>query len=309
MKKNLLIVGGAGFAGQSIVPALIENHYNIHVFSRATSPFSELANLHYYQYDIEDIGNYRDVLNRCTDILYFASDTTPGVSVGDPQIELQKNLKPLLRLVKYLQDYDDKHIIYLSSGGTVYGNSMKASFCEEECFSPTSYYGAGKIAAEVFLKSFQNQYKNQVTILRPSNFYGVGQPFKPGFGVIRAILECIQNHQTFQIWGDGQAKRDYINIQDFTSACLMLLMTPPRSKFNIFNIASGHVVSLNDLIAIIEKTIGETLDKQYIPSRVCDIESISLDCSKLGSLNWQANISLEAGISEMWKCLCAKKDH
>jgi len=307
VKKKVLIIGGAGFAGRSITSTLIKNEYDIHIISRTVSPFPPSIPLHYYQNDIQESDHLDSLVSSCPDILYFASDTTPGTSADDPQLELQKNLQPLLHLIKNIQKYENKHLIYLSSGGTVYGNSQNTSFCEEECFSPSSYYGAGKIAAEVFLKSFQIQYGNQVTILRPSNFYGVGQPYKTGFGVIRTILECMYNNETFQVWGNGQAKRDYINIQDFVSACLMLLITPPSSKFNIFNIASEHVISLLDLIKLIEKTIGKNLDIKFLPGRNCDIESIALDCSKLGALKWKSIITLETGISEMWQWICKTK--
>lgn len=307
MNKKVLIVGGSGFAGRSVAHELIKNAYDVNVISRSGSPFSSTSLINYIQCDITEIKGDDSLVESCESILYFASDSTPGSSVGNPQLELQKNLDPLLGLLSKLQRYENKHIIYLSSGGTVYGNSGKARFCEEECFSPSSYYGAGKIAAEVFLKSFQNQYGNQITILRPSNFYGVGQPYKKGFGVIRAILESAYKNESFQIWGDGGARRDYINIQDFASACLMLLMTPPNYKFNIFNIASGQVISLLELIQVIEKTIAKTIKISYISGRNCDIDSIALDCTKIANLDWQTTVSLERGISEMWDWICSGK--
>jgi len=307
LNKSALIVGGAGFTGRAVTSALAEYEYDLHVIARDTSSFSTSSSIQYYQTDIMDFDGFDPLLESCSEILYFASDTTPGASVNEPQLELQKNLSPLLFLIKYLQKYKNKHLIYLSSGGTVYGNTQKASFCEEECFSPSSYYGAGKIAAEAFLKSFQNQYGNQVTIFRPSNFYGVGQPYKAGFGVIRSILECLYNNETFQIWGDGQAKRDYINIQDFVSACMIIATSPPPEKFNVFNVGSGYAVSLLELVEIIEKTLGKTLHVNHTSGRSCDIERIALDCLKLQSLNWQAAITLETGILSMWEWLCAEK--
>ena len=98
------------------------------------------------------------------------------------------------------------------------------------CTSPISYHGAGKVAVEAFLHAYASLSRGSVTILRPSNLYGPGQPYRKGFGIVRTILEHIRSGIPIEIWGDGEIVRDYIYIDDFLKICMLVAKHDNNNK-------------------------------------------------------------------------------
>ena len=303
MSNNILLVG-AGFAGRAILPYLAELYDDVHVISRSKYYFNEYKNIHTHVAHLDDEILLHKLLPVCNTILYYAWDSTPGKTALKPQFEFNANLIPLIRFLETLQNFSDRHLFFLSSGGTVYGNTTSKATTEDLPFHPRSYYAASKISSEAFLTAFGRQTDNQITILRPSNFYGIGQPYIKGFGLIRAVFEHLLNNTTLEIWGDGSAKRDYLYIEDFISANLLLLNHPPISNVQIFNVSSGDYASINEICETIEKISGRQLNKIYKPTRTVDLFNISIDSNKLRSLGWAPKTNLTTGLTYMWEWLC-----
>jgi UDP-glucose 4-epimerase len=303
MSNNVLLIG-AGFAGKAILPQLAKLYDTVHVISRSNCYFPNIANLYVHTTQLDDEKVLSKALTQCKTILYFAWDSTPGKTALKPTLEFNANLVPLIRFLEILQNYNHRHLVFLSSGGTIYGNTHLISATEDQSFHPRSYYAASKISSEAFITAFGRQTDNQITILRPSNFYGVGQPYKEGFGVIRTVFDHLLKNTALEIWGDGTAKRDYLYIDDFIAAVLLLLNKAPLAKVQTFNISSGSNASVNEICAIIENISGTTVKRQYKPTRAVDLLNISIDSEKLRSLGWKPNTDLTMGLTYMWEWLC-----
>jgi UDP-glucose 4-epimerase len=213
------------------------------------------------------------------------------------------NLTPFLKFLDAFQDCSQTHLVYLSSGGTLYGNPAEIPVVESSPVAPISYHGAGKAAIEAFLHACVNQGDNRITILRPSNLYGPSQPYVPGFGIIRNIMEKLRREEAVEIWGDGSIVRDYLYIDDFVSACLACTrFDMQQNKINIFNVSSGHCLSINQLCDVIEEVTEQNMKKLYLSGRTIDVKSVILDYSRIKrELGWQPVTGIHEGLKRTWQ--------
>lgn len=209
-REGVLLLGGAGFIGSALARRLEQEKIATHILGR---------------HDTERLEN---MLPQCGTVVHLASATTPGSSATHPGLELG-NLALTLRLLELMQTQPETHLIFFSSGGTVYGNPNRLPVTEDTPLAPLSNHGAGKVSQEAFCQAFRAR-GHAVTILRPSNAYGPGQTPKSGFGLIRTMLECIRVGTPLEIWGDGENIRDFIYIDDIIEACMRLIDLPRIRK-------------------------------------------------------------------------------
>jgi UDP-glucose 4-epimerase len=160
------------------------------------------------------------------------------------------------------------------------------------------------VAAEAFLHAFRahGACAQTVTVLRPSNLYGPGQPLREGFGLVRTVLEKLRTDSALEVWGDGNTIRDFIYIDDFTDVCARFVGLPQDN--DTYNIASGFSCSINQLLDIVQRTCNKPLKVDYRAGRHADVRAVILDTQKVRQyLDWQPSISLEDGIIRTWQWL------
>lgn len=217
-------------------------------------------------------------------------------------LEAEGNLLPIAQFIETLASRPPRRLFYVSSGGAIYGDVTPQPVCEEDHATPLSYHAAGKVAAEAFMSAFSHANAVPLTILRPANLYGPGQPLRSGFGVVRTLFDKAMNHEEVEIWGDGSATRDYLFIDDAVAACLALLA---RTKTTgVFNIGSGVGTSLDQLVTMIGDVIGEPLAVTRRPVRKTDVHAIQLDCARIReATGWTAKTPLQAGLQLTWEAL------
>jgi len=278
---NVLILGANGFIGQNLVNQINNRpeKYNLTLVSRSQ------FNLKLPSGTKRIIGDYKDrkilkLALKNQDIVYhLISETLPFNSWDLPMTEVDKNLIPFLCFLEICSQEKISKIVYLSSGGAVYGQSL-GRLKETDAPFPYVPYGIIKLTMEHFLRYANNKFGIDYYILRVSNVFGPGQTISKGLGFINTVLEAAQHNTPVQIYGDGENKRDYIYIHDLTSIIQPnnILKSPPN---NIVNIASGMVFSQNEIISIIQESIDKKLKINYMPKRKSDIRQIELDNSKI----------------------------
>lgn len=220
-------------------------------------------------------------------------------------LELAGNVAPALRLLEALQPHPEIHLIYVSTGGALYGNIGSRAATESDVVAPRSFHGAGKAAIESFLAAEAAQSGRPLTILRPSNLYGPGQPLRAGFGVIRTILEHLRKDTVLSIFGDGEAVRDYLYIDDMVEACVRFIALGADRGF--YNVGTGIGHSLNELRVIVERVCGRTLRVAHVGAREVDIRHAVLDTARLRQrLGWGPSTALETGVRFTWDWLHAQ---
>lgn len=302
MNAATLILGGAGFVGRALTARLLELGRAVHVVSRRPCPFAAHPLLRYSQGDLAQIEVLRSLVDQCEDVVYLASETVPAQTTYTPHREVARNLAPIASLIEALEHVAPRHILFASSGGTVYGNPAAVPVPEGAPLRPVSYHGAVKVAAEQILSVMASHTDHRVTILRPSNLYGPGQPYQEHFGVVRKLLQHVHESREVEIWGDGTQVRDYLFIDDFITACVGILdRADQRSDSRILNVGAGHGTSLNELCALIESVSGRRLAIRRLPARAGDVKGVVLDVSALkAAIQWSPETPIEIGLARTW---------
>lgn len=304
-KSNILILGGTGFIGTWLAEHFCDAGHK--VYSLARNPRNTSYENRFY-YNVEgNINNCRllePLVEECPVIIHAAGDSVPGDTIKAPLFEAYNNLLPTVTLIETLQNFENRHIIFISSGGAIYGNPETNPVSETSPCNPISYHGACKLSLESFLFPFAYQTKNKVTILRPSNVYGPGQRNKKGFGLIQTILYAILKDSEITIWGDGSIVKDYLHIRDFVNACEKIICFSNQEKYARYNVGYGKGHSINTICSLAEEITGKKLRKVYKETRIIDPAKIILNTDKIrAEIEWIPAIGLKEGMSQVWKSL------
>lgn len=299
-KRGIVIFGAHGFIAHHLIPALAKQGYPLIALARRHAHISPGVELHVAPFDTP--AQFTPLLERAHTLVHVASCSTPGTTAGKPLVELSDNLRPTLALLEAWQNAPHCRLLYVSSGGTLYGDTNGHPADENMPPRPRSYYGAAKAAAECFIHAATQQFALSATLLRPSNLYGPGQEMRGGFGIIPTAFAHAQRNEPLTIWGDGGAIRDYLYIDDFIRLCLDIIRQPMPIGAHAFNVASGHPVSLMELLEHIQTITGKKLSIQYDVNRPVDIARIELDTRKIRTTYaWQPQVSLEEGLTRTWQ--------
>lgn len=241
--------------------------------------------------------------------------SVPSSSAGRPQVEITHSVLPLLQFFSEFAGAIPKHVVFFSSAGAVYANQNACggagSINEAGELSPNSAYGAGKIAAEAFLRAESARLGFALTILRITNVYGPGQVMRAGFGIIPAIYQTIADGSQMSLWPSSQQPRDYLFIDDFLSALLALLgaqvpMPGPTSSMRVFNLGSGFNASVPELIALAESITQKTCRTNATRASQRD-SGIALPSTVAFQLafDWRAEVAVEEGMARTFSDLAA----
>ncbi len=305
MTSRETLVIGAGFLGTALANHMASRGQRVHLLSRRERA-PHAVGIQYHSGSLDDQNLLRDLLRTCRTVYHAASTTTPGSSAHDPVLEGVDNILPTLKLLQTLQESRDTHLIYLSSGGCLYGDLSDNPANEQMCPQPLSYHGAGKAAIEGFLRAYALSQPSaaRVTILRPSNLYGPGQSLRSGFGLVRTVLERLRMGQPIDVWGNGEMVRDYLYIDDLVEACIAVDQPDSEPRYRLFNVGTGVGCAINHLIATAERVSGHPANIRHLPPRPVDTRYVVLDSSALRlSTDWSPSVSLEEGLRYTWQWL------
>jgi len=293
---NELVLSGHGFIGSHIVEALINSGHSLRVFARKPAKFEYSAE--WFAGDFLDVGNLSEALVGMDAVVHCVSTTVPATSVFDPIYDIESNLVGTVKLLQLMQSQGVTRLIYLSSGGTVYGNPSSSPVCENSPLNPISSYGAVKVAIEKFIEVSKVDWGVKPVILRPSNPYGKRQGHRGAQGLITTVLHNAISGSPAIIYGDGTAIRDYIYIKDLAVLVCKVL---DSDHCGVYNVGSGKGHSVNQIIETIEAVTGLNVQKQYKEKRGFDVREIILDCSSAEeTFGWKATVSLSSGIKKLF---------
>ncbi|HEX9335083.1 MAG TPA: NAD-dependent epimerase/dehydratase family protein, partial [Pseudonocardiaceae bacterium] len=188
-------------------------------------------------------------------------------------------------------------VVLASSGGTVYDEHLPPPYTENSSVAPSSAYGQAKLAMEHELLT---RTDIAGVVLRLANVYGPGQRLGTGQGVVAYWLDAAANGRPLVVYGDPEATRDYVYVDDVVTAMLRVHTAGPLP--GVLNIGSGVPVTLSALLRTIEKTVADRpLDVRFEPGRRFDRRDVWLDAGLAGrALGWAAGIGLDDGIERTW---------
>jgi UDP-glucose 4-epimerase len=308
--KNCLILGGGGFIGSHLCDELIENGYNVTIFDKLNFSHKNiehnLEKIKIIEGDFNNEVEFKNILKDIDVVYHLVSSTLPAMSNDNPVYDVETNLISTLKFINEAIAQKTKKIIFISSGGTVYGIPNQEFIKENHPLNPICSYGIIKKTIEDYLYMFYKLYNLDYYVFRLSNPYGERQNPLVAQGVVPVFLKKVLNKEKIEIWGDGTVTRDYIYIKDAVKVMVESLKYDTKDK--IFNLSSGKGIDLNDLIKLIEKVAGAKANVVYKEKRQIDVPRNVLDNTLLKKVfNWKQEILLEDGIKKTYEYI--KKEY
>lgn len=301
MSIRVLVLGGNGFIGSHLVEALVAGGAHVRVLTRSGRQCPQQLHGVDYRYAdfVTDSVSVAESLVDVDLVIHLISTTVPATANLDPLADINGNLLSTVRLLQQMRDQGVSRLVFLSSGGTVYGNAKSIPISEEHERNPVSSYGIVKVAIENYIAMFSAQHGLKSLVLRVSNPYGPRQGHLGVQGVIPTFFQRILTGEEIRIWGDGSSVRDYIYVSDLVS---FIVRGVHQDLTGVYNVGSGQGASLRDILSLIEEISGHSANVNYLAPRGFDVKKVVLDISRARkALDWAPSVSLREGCERYWK--------
>ncbi|MBU1565315.1 MAG: NAD-dependent epimerase/dehydratase family protein [Proteobacteria bacterium] len=308
---NILVLGGDGFLGSYIVENLVRTGHEVTVFDRF--PFGVTRNLEHLHGNIRlfsgEFANREDISKAMEgqEVVYHCiSATNPASSWNDPFIEIDENVRHSIQFFEIVAQKVRKcKVVYLSSGGTVYGRH-EGLINEGTVPKPFSPYGIGKLTIEHFLNYYQHNERLTADIYRIGNAFGPRQPMHCPQGVIAKWMDSILNGKELLVYGDSMTVRDYIYVNDI--ARIVSQSVDRLANSGTYNVGSGYGISITELLETFQRVVDHPFTHRLLPRREFDNVSVVLDISRLlGQCPEFIFSDFQEKLSETWNYVKQKK--
>lgn len=299
---KILVFGGGGFIGSAIVDRLLLDRHRVKVFERPRvalyRQFTATESIEWLTGDFSSASDVAHAMIGVDVVLHLVSTTLPKTSNDDPIYDVQSNLVSTLQMLNVMIAQKVRRIIFISSGGTVYGKPAYVPIDELHPTEPMVSYGINKLAIEKYLQLYQHLYGLKITILRVANPYGERQRIETAQGAVSVFIHRALKGLPIEIWGDGSVTRDYLHVSDVAEAFARAV--DYSGAKNCFNISSGSGTSLNELLSMIREVSRQEVEVRYFPGRSFDVpvNVLSNDLART-ELNWVPSISMQDGIGRV----------
>ena len=299
---KILLMGGAGFIGTNLAIKLAENQDNqITLVDRKKEYFETIERLklpvQIQERNFSEMTNFDNLLAGQDVIYHLVSTTVPGVSNKKIAEEICANVVATSHMLDSSVRVGVKKVVFMSSGGTVYGKENRCPVKEGDSTNPISSYGLQKVTIEKLLYLYRYMYGLDYRIIRLANPYGPYQKPNGVQGVVTTFTYKVLHNEEIIVYGDGSVVRDYIYIEDAVRGILNI--ANGESEYRTFNLGCGYGTSINQLLKTIRKTLGCNIRVVYKEARKVDVPVNYLDISRYESVYGKLNpISLSDGIAK-----------
>jgi UDP-glucose 4-epimerase len=295
---KIAVIGGGGFIGTHLCNALARDGARVAALGRSQlDPGALDRRVEWSQCELSDGARIAEGLAGAHVVYHLASSTTPPLAEADPAADVADNVVPTIRLMEQSARAGVRRLIFVSSGGTVYGEPATIPIPETAPTEPISAYGLQKLAIERYLGLFRRKHGLDSVVLRVSNPYGPLQRARRSQGVIAAFLEAALRGEALEIWGDGRVTRDFVYIDELVEA--MLLAAVHGGPSRVFNVGSGRGVDINTVAKDIESVLGGgRLRRIHHAARAADVPVNILDVSLIrDEMGWRPRMPWIDGLA------------
>lgn len=298
---RILVLGGMGFLGKGLVRRLAESgKHEITVFDRVVPQMDDdrLSKVEYVQGSFESGYDFGTLVDGIDLAIHLVSTSVPG-NEKDTLDEIYGNVIPSVELFNACVTKKVGRVVFMSSGGTVYGASSRPNR-ETDLPDPINTYGLQKVMIEQALRYASRSSDLQYQVIRLSNPYGPGQNPRGTLGLITKLVYQALNHETISIFGDGSVVRDFIFIEDAIQAILDVIDNGESNT--TYNVGRGIGTSVADVVSTISSTLPEEIRLEHKPGRKVDVPYSVLNIEKYkGIASIDDFVSLNEGIMKTYE--------
>lgn len=329
MSKTYLVTGTAGFIGFFVAQRLcgqghyvvgldnLNDYYDVGLKETRLALLQQQANFRFARMDLADRDGIAKLFasEKFDRVIHLAAQAGVRYSLDNPLTYVDSNLLGHMTILEGCRHHKVEHLVYASSS-SVYGMNKKMPFSTEDSVDhPVSLYAATKKANELMSHTYSHLYDIPTTGLRFFTVYGPwGRPDMALFKFTKAILEG----RPIDIYNNGNLSRDFTYIDDIVEGIMRIQDVIPQrdaawtvesgspgdssAPFKIYNIGNGLPVQLLDFVAALEKAIGKTAQKNFMPMQPGDVYATYADTQSLyRATGFQPLIGVEEGVTEFVK--------
>ncbi len=299
---NILITGGAGFIGSSIIPELKASGHKLYVIDNLSfgkRNLADVSNSYFAKVDIRDKDKIDKIFKDFKPdwLLHLAAIHFIPYCNRNPIETIEVNLKATLNLLNIARNYKKLKGVFFASTAAVYP-IHDCAISESLEPDPLDIYGISKLMCEKLIHEYYLETSINTVICRFFNAFG---PNETNPHLIPEIFNQIKNGDRIIKLGNLSPKRDFIHTHDMSKA-VRALIEKPKNGYDIYNLGRGIEYSVLDVVKAFEKAIDDSIIIEQDQTRVRKTDRLHLlaDITKLSKyLSWEPEESLESGIKKM----------
>lgn len=301
-----MVTGGAGFIGSHVSEAYLSEGWEVTVLDDLSSGRRENVpdGAEFIELDVRSPELPELLKRRRFDVVnHHAAQVDVRVSVANPRHDASINVDGFLNLLEACRHSGVERVVYVSSGGVVYGEPEDLPVGETHEKAPVSPYGVTKLTGELYLDYYRAVHGMRSVALRYSNVFGPRQNPHGEAGVVAIFARLAMHGQPLIVYGDGEQTRDYVYVKDVAQANLLTsnLELPETGSLDdfAFNVGTGTETSVNELVGRIVEIAGhaEVLRQD---ARAGELHRSALAVNKLRAVGWSPEYDLSAGLAETY---------
>jgi nucleoside-diphosphate-sugar epimerase len=308
-----LVTGGAGFIGSNTVDELVRRGHSVVVLDELSSGkednLAEVRNkITFIKGSVTDIELVRKAMHEAEYVLHLAARTSVPRSVKDP-IETNKiNIEGTLNVLVAAKELKVKRVVFAASSAA-YGETPTLPKVETMPPEPISPYGVTKYVGELYAQTFGRCYGLENVSLRYFNIFGPRQdPSSPYSGVLAKFCAAFLEDTQPVVFGDGEQTRDFTYVENAVQANLLACEAPNVSG-KVFNVGTGGRTSLNEVLRVLAKITGKTLEVKYDAPRDGDIRDSQADIEQAKEfLGYHPLVGFEEGLGRTFDWYRSNKE-
>ena len=295
---RVLVTGGAGFMGSHVVDGLVANGHDVLVVDDlSTGTRSNLSpNVELVDLDVSDDAFVSVAESfRPSAISHLAAQASVPVSMSDPSLDARVNILGGLNVCRAAVEVGCEQVLYINTGGALYGEPDYLPCDEEHPIRPISAYALSKWKSECYFRMMLPD-SIPLKVLRLANVYGPRQNPHGESGVTAIFARKMLDSDAVRIFGDGEHTRDYVYVSDFVEAHDMAMS---YDESLVLNFGTGEGTSVNQVFQHLQALTGYDAPPIYEDARPGDVRHIALDPSRTKRiLGWESRVGLLQGLEK-----------
>ena len=306
--RKVLVTGGAGFIASHVAEAYLARGDRVFIVDDLSS--GRMENVpqaaEFVEMDVADPALGDLIRQEKFDLInHHAAQIDVRVSVADPAKDARINVMGLINLVEAAREAGTRRVVFVSSGGVVYGEPEQVPTPEDAPKLPLSPYGVSKLTGEYYLHYYKVIQGLEYVALRYSNVYGPRQDPHGEAGVVAIFSTRLLNGEPLAIYGDGEQTRDYVFVRDVVSANMKVsdIALPEGDGLDAwaFNVGTEVATSVNRLADVLESVAEVQTGREYRDPRPGELRHSTLTAGKLRGRGWAPAFDLREGLKETFE--------